>query len=77
MQSTDKTKPTHTDYLALKKTTQLNLRGLSIEWAVLDRTLTYATEMEEKTRPKDFNPEDGCKCQSCKKPTPNTKDARA
>ena len=70
MQSTDKTKPTHTDYLQLKKTTELNLRGLSIEWAVLDRTLTYATEMEEKTRPKDFNPDEESKCPLHKRPKP-------
>lgn len=73
MKSTDKTKPTHTDYLQLKRTTELNLRGLTIEWAVLDRTLTYATEMEEKTRPNDCNAEG----EPCKKPTKNTNPAPA
>lgn len=94
MQSTDKTKPTHTDYLRLKKTTELNLRGVGIEWQVLDKTLQLAIEMEEKTRPKGY--EDGeaelartitdnsgdeshrrLVKMKCKKPTANTKDARA
>lgn len=82
VKSTDKTKPTHADYLQLKKTTELNLRGLSIEWVVFDRTLQYATEQEERTRPKDYKgpamlPTTKCDNEGniCKKHTPNTNHA--